>query len=39
VEQLFVDAGDLRMHLAQAGQGNPIVMLHDRPQHWYRWRR
>jgi hypothetical protein len=28
VEHLFVDAGDLRMQLAQAGQGKPIVMLH-----------
>ena len=37
--EYFVDAGDLRMHLAQAGQGKPIVMLHGRPQLWYRWRR
>jgi hypothetical protein len=27
VEHLFVDGEDLRMHLVQAGQGKPIVML------------
>ena len=27
------------MHLAQAGEGRPIVMLHGWPQHWYLWRR
>ena len=37
VEHLFVDAGDLRMQLAQAGQGKPILMLHGWPQHWYLW--
>jgi pimeloyl-ACP methyl ester carboxylesterase len=39
VEHLFVDAGGLRMHLAEAGQGDPIVLLHGWPQHWYLWRR
>jgi pimeloyl-ACP methyl ester carboxylesterase len=27
------------MHLAEAGEGRPIVMLHGWPQHWYLWRR
>jgi pimeloyl-ACP methyl ester carboxylesterase len=39
VEHLFIDAGRLRMHLTEAGQGKPIVMLHGWPQHWYVWRR
>jgi hypothetical protein len=39
VEHVFVDAEDLRVHLVQAGQGKPAMMLHGRPQHWYRWRR
>jgi pimeloyl-ACP methyl ester carboxylesterase len=39
VEHRFLDAGGLRMHLAEAGQGRPIVMLHGWPQHWYLWRR
>jgi pimeloyl-ACP methyl ester carboxylesterase len=39
VEHRFLNAGGLRMHLAQAGEGRPIVMLHGWPQHWYLWRR
>jgi len=39
VEHRFLDAGGLRMHLAEAGEGRPIVMLHGWPQHWYLWRR
>jgi pimeloyl-ACP methyl ester carboxylesterase len=39
VEHLFIDAGRLRMHLTEAGEGKPIVMLHGWPQHWYVWRR
>jgi pimeloyl-ACP methyl ester carboxylesterase len=38
VEHRFVDAGGLRMHVAEAGQGEPIVMLHGWPQHWFLWR-
>ena len=39
VEHRFVDAGGLRMHVAEAGSGEPLVMLHGWPQHWYEWRR
>jgi pimeloyl-ACP methyl ester carboxylesterase len=38
VEHRFVDAGGLRMHVAEAGEGEPLVMLHGWPQHWYEWR-
>jgi pimeloyl-ACP methyl ester carboxylesterase len=38
VTHRFVDAGGLRMHVAEAGEGDPIVMLHGWPQHWYLWR-
>src|SRR3954447_27076466 len=33
-------AGGLRMHVAEAGppDGEPIVLLHGWPQHWYEWR-
>jgi pimeloyl-ACP methyl ester carboxylesterase len=34
VEHRFLNAGGLRMHLAEAGEGRPIVMLHGWPQHW-----
>lgn len=26
------------MHVAEAGRGEPILMLHGWPQHWYLWR-
>jgi pimeloyl-ACP methyl ester carboxylesterase len=38
VRHRFVEAGRLRMHVAEAGDGEPIVLLHGWPQHWYLWR-
>ena len=38
VEHRFVDAGRLRMHVAEAGEGDPVLLLHGWPQHWYLWR-
>ena len=38
VEHRFVRAGSLRMHVAEAGAGEPVLMLHGWPQHWYLWR-
>jgi pimeloyl-ACP methyl ester carboxylesterase len=40
VEHRFVDAGGLRMHVAEAGpeDGEVVVLLHGWPQHWYEWR-
>jgi pimeloyl-ACP methyl ester carboxylesterase len=38
VEHRFVEAGGLRMHVAEAGAGEPVVLLHGWPQHWYEWR-
>jgi pimeloyl-ACP methyl ester carboxylesterase len=26
------------MHVAEAGEGDPVVLLHGWPQHWYLWR-
>jgi pimeloyl-ACP methyl ester carboxylesterase len=34
----FVDAGGLRTHVALAGGGPPVLLLHGWPQHWYLWR-
>jgi pimeloyl-ACP methyl ester carboxylesterase len=39
VRHEFVDVGGLRMHVAEAGEGEPLLMLHGWPQHWYEWRR
>jgi pimeloyl-ACP methyl ester carboxylesterase len=39
VEHRFVDAGGLRMHVAEAGSGDPVVLLHGWPEHWWCWRK
>ena len=39
VEHRFVSAGGLRMHVAEAGSGPPLVLLHGWPQHWWMWRK
>jgi pimeloyl-ACP methyl ester carboxylesterase len=33
------DAGRLRVHYAEAGQGAPLLLLHGWPQHFWCWRR
>src|SRR4051812_14209560 len=40
VTHRFVDAGGLRVHVAEAGpeDGEPVLMLHGWPQSWYLWR-
>ena len=30
--------GGLRMHVAEAGHGDPVLLLHGFPQHWAEWR-
>jgi pimeloyl-ACP methyl ester carboxylesterase len=39
VEHRHVDVGGLRLHVAEAGDGEPLVMLHGWPQHWFMWRK
>ena len=38
VEHRFVEANGLRFHVAEAGDGPPLVLLHGWPQHWWMWR-
>lgn len=38
VSHRFVHANGIRFHVAEAGQGEPLLMLHGWPQHWYMWR-
>ena len=33
-----VRVGELDVHVAEAGTGEPLVLLHGWPQHWYCWR-
>jgi pimeloyl-ACP methyl ester carboxylesterase len=39
VEHRFVDADGLRVHVAEAGEGPMLLLLHGWPQHWFMWRR
>jgi pimeloyl-ACP methyl ester carboxylesterase len=39
VTHRFVDLPGLRVHLAEAGDGEPVVLLHGFPEHWWGWRR
>lgn len=34
-----VDVGGVTLHVAEAGEGPPLVLLHGWPQHWWSWRR
>jgi len=38
VTHRFVDVGGLQVHVAEAGTGEPLVLLHGWPQHWWCWR-
>lgn len=39
LQHRFVDIGGLRVHVAEAGHGEPLLMLHGWPQHWWMWRK
>jgi pimeloyl-ACP methyl ester carboxylesterase len=34
-----VDVGEVGLHVAEAGEGPPLLLLHGWPQHWWCWRR
>jgi pimeloyl-ACP methyl ester carboxylesterase len=34
-----VTVGGIRLHVAEAGEGPPILLQHGWPQHWWVWRR
>jgi len=40
IRESEVHAGGLRMHVVEAGppDGEPVLLLHGWPQHWYQWR-
>src|SRR5437764_7937445 len=34
-----VTVRDVRLHIAEAGSGPPLLLLHGWPQHWWCWRK
>lgn len=38
VRHRFVRVGGLSFHVAELGEGDPLLLLHGWPQHWYMWR-
>jgi pimeloyl-ACP methyl ester carboxylesterase len=39
VTHRYVDVPGVRLHVAEAGEGPPVVLLHGWPQHWWIWRK
>lgn len=37
-EHHFVETPGLTTHVATIGEGEPVLMLHGFPQHWWQWR-
>ena len=38
VEHRYAQVNGFRMHYAEAGSGEPVILQHGWPQHWYAWR-
>ncbi len=38
VTHRYIDVEGVRVHVAEAGRGDPVMLLHSFPQHWYAWR-
>jgi pimeloyl-ACP methyl ester carboxylesterase len=36
-EHLIIETPGLRTHLAAIGEGEPVLLLHGFPQHWWQW--
>lgn len=35
----YVDVPGAKLHVAEAGEGSPVLLLHGWPQHWWIWRK
>ena len=38
-DRIEPNVGRIRLHLAEADAGAPVLLLHGWPQHWWCWRR
>jgi pimeloyl-ACP methyl ester carboxylesterase len=38
IKHRFVETNGIRMHIAEAGEGPLVVLLHGWPESWYSWR-
>src|SRR4051794_4275349 len=38
VSHRTVNVGDVNLHVAEAGEGPPLLLVHGWPQHWWIWR-
>lgn len=38
VQHRDVEVNGVRLHVAEAGSGPPLLLLHGWPQHWWSWR-
>lgn len=34
----YVETNGIRLHVAEAGEGRPLIFLHGFPENWYSWR-
>ncbi|MEE2522514.1 alpha/beta hydrolase [Pseudarthrobacter sp. J75] len=37
VTHRWIDIRGIRMHVAEAGSGDPLILLHGFPQNWWEW--
>jgi len=38
ITRRFIDTNGIRMHIAEAGSGPPVLLCHGFPESWYSWR-
>ncbi len=39
VKHNFVNVKGIKLHVAEAGHGKPLLLIHGWPQHWFVWRK
>lgn len=39
VRHTYIPISSTKLHIAEAGKGKPLVLIHGWPQHWYVWRK